>query len=57
MKRQAEQFKRFKQLIDEVNNLKLNSACEDQSKSATPGKAKSKSKLINGRPRAKAKDI
>ena len=55
MKRQAEQFKRFKQLIDEVNNLKLNSACQDQSKSTTPGKAKSKSKLINDRPGAKAK--
>lgn len=39
MKRQAEQFKRFKQLIDEVNNLKLNSTCQDQSKIATPGKA------------------
>ena len=39
MKRQAEQFKRFKQLIEEINNKKLNSACQDQSESATPGKA------------------
>ena len=50
MKRQAEQFKRFKQLIDEVNKLKLNSACRDQSESATPGKAnKPKIKTDNKR--------